>query len=99
MTPKETDSIIESLLAKTCPLHKIAMPEIDPFFSPPDYVRHRFRCTSHGCGCEADFVGDEIKPDSIARTLHWIFYYELDSKLLPLHLLDTSAINCTDKST
>jgi len=73
------DNLVESMAAKICPLHNINMKEIKPFTTPDlQHVRHRFRCSSPGCRCEADFVDDVLKGESIVRTL--LYFKQLESE-------------------
>ena len=85
MTTIQTEFAIKSLQKKYCPLHNIAMDEITPFTTPDlSYIRHRFRCPVSRCRCLVDFVGDEIKTDSIDKTMGWLSCLELSDDLEPL---------------
>jgi hypothetical protein len=84
MTPADVDKAIASLHERICPTHNIAMKEIAPFTHPDmQYVRHRFRCLSPECRCEVDIVGDEIKTDSIERSLDWLICMESLGEFVP----------------
>lgn len=82
MTPTDVDKVVDSLLTRICPVHSIAMHEIKPFTTPDlQYIRHRFHCPTTNCRCEADFVGNELKSDSIGRTLLFLKYLESEGEL------------------
>jgi hypothetical protein len=70
MNSSEIDFVVEHLLEKKCPWDNIPMVEARPFISPCGYKRDRYKCPH--CNCKVDFVGDEIKTDSVARTLIYL---------------------------
>ena len=66
----QNDVCVDLLFRKLCPVH------LTPFVLRKvtrlgdDYTREQYGCLS--CGCIADFVGDELKSDSVGRTLDTI---------------------------
>lgn len=67
MNTKERDVAINYLQQKICPRHLTKMVERNPFIIPGVYRRDRYSCRH--CGCVVDFVGDEIKTDSVVESL------------------------------
>lgn len=71
----DVDNVSKSLRDKTCPLHNLPMSETSPFIAGDDYRRDRYKCPH--CECRVDFVGDEIKTDSVLDTLEYMALLEL----------------------
>lgn len=65
------DKVVGSLLQKRCPLHG-AMQEVTPLRLHGEYIRNRYRCFVPHCECEVAFVENEIKTDSVARTVEYL---------------------------
>jgi hypothetical protein len=63
------DRIIDLLSRKICPVHLIPL-VLYNVFRADDYIRKQYGCVS--CRCTADFVGEELKSDSIGRSLYFI---------------------------
>jgi len=77
------DTAINMLIDKICPNHNCEMPFDSKLFIPPDYVRNKYRCPY--CRCGVDYVGDEVKPDSIGLSLHCLNqdgFFDIQQKLL-----------------
>lgn len=74
----EEDLIIEKLRHKVCPLHNCPMNNLLPLVLGKDYVRDRYKCPI--CDCRVDFVGAEIKTDSIGKTLAYVRAYRSVSR-------------------
>jgi len=65
----QKDRIIDLLSRKICPVHLTPL-VLYNVFRADDYIRKQYGCIS--CRCTADFVGEELKSDSIGRTLYFI---------------------------
>jgi hypothetical protein len=66
----QNDVCIDLLFRKLCPVHLTPLVLYKVTSSGGDYIREKYGCMS--CGCSADFVGDELKSDSVGRTLYFI---------------------------
>jgi hypothetical protein len=66
----QTDVVIDLLSRKLCPVHLSPLVRCNVITLHDDYTRVRYGCMS--CRCTADFVGDELKTDSVGRTLEFI---------------------------
>jgi len=66
------DMCIDLLSRKLCPIHLTPLILRNVYRLIEDYIREQYGCMT--CRCSADFVGDELKPDSVGRTLEFINY-------------------------
>ena len=67
MNTSDIDIAFNYLQQKICPQHRTKMVGRKPLIIPGGYRRNRYGCQY--CGCVVDFVGDEIKSDSVGRSL------------------------------
>ena len=66
----EKDLCIDLLSRKLCPMHSTPLILRNVYRLGEDYIREQYGCIT--CRCRADFVGDELKTDSVGRTLEFI---------------------------
>lgn len=66
----QNDVCVDLLFRKLCPVHLTPLVLRKVTRSGGDYTREQYGCMS--CDCSADFVGDELKSDSVGRTLYFI---------------------------
>jgi hypothetical protein len=63
----QTEVCIDLLSRKLCPIHLTPLILRNVYRLGEDYIREQFGCMT--CRCRADFVGDELKTDSVGRAL------------------------------
>ena len=61
------DVCFDLLYRKLCPMHLTPLILYNVYRLGDDYIREQYGCMT--CRCRADFVGDELKSDSVGRTL------------------------------
>ena len=66
----KNDACIDLLSRKLCPIHLTPLILRNVYRLGGDYIREQYSCMT--CRCRADFVGDELKTDSVGRTLEFI---------------------------
>jgi hypothetical protein len=64
------DVCADLLFRKLCPVHLTPLIPYKKCELGEDYTRVQYGCLS--CRCTADYVGDELKSDSVGRTLEII---------------------------
>lgn len=67
----QKDVCIDLLSRKLCPIHLTPLILRNVHKLGGDYIREQYGCMT--CPCQADFVGDELKSDSVGRTLDFIY--------------------------
>ena len=67
---KKNDVCFDLLYRKLCPMHLTPLILRNVYKLGEDYIREQYGCMT--CRCRADFVGDELKTDSVGRTLEFI---------------------------
>ncbi len=63
----KNDVCIDLLSRKFCPIDLTPLILRNIYRSGEDYIREQYGCMT--CRCRADFVGDELKTDSVGQTL------------------------------
>jgi len=73
------DVCIDFLERKICPIHLSPLIYHEEFTPPGgDYQRSHYICVN--CRCKAEFVGEELKSDSVLRTMDTIAAMEAEAK-------------------
>ena len=67
---KKSAVCIDLLSRKLCPIHLTPLILRNIFRAGEDYIREQYGCKT--CRCRADFVGEELKTDSVGRTVDFI---------------------------